>query len=207
MEERRSFLGPTVVVGASLHSFSSTLWACSRHRRTTGPVFGWLPWQPPPPRLLHVNKENIGVRADCLIVLSLILFFFFFFFLFLSFLFFFSLFFVYLFFFSFCYNFNPLILPGNDDGFFFFSRGIFLFSCIVVEVWSRSCWDSSRTGKRIVFSLMNETKEKKREKYAEWCDFFTWCVSSCVAMNTRVDLTWSTLRLKFKSEDFEFSYL
>lgn len=133
--------------------------------------------------------------------------FFFFFFLFLSFLFFFSLFFVYLFFFSFCYNFNPLILPGNDDGFFFFSRGIFLFSCIVVEVWSRSCWDSSRTGKRIVFSLMNETKEKKREKYAEWCDFFTWCVSSCVAMNTRVDLTWSTLRLKFKSEDFEFSYL
>lgn len=126
MEERRSFLGPTVVVGASLRSFSSTLWACSRHRRTTGPVFGWLPWQPPPPRLLHVNKENIGVRADCLIVLSLILFFFFLFpFSFVPF--FFSLFFVYLFFFSFCYNFNPLILPGNDDGFFFFTWNISLF--------------------------------------------------------------------------------
>lgn len=41
--------------------------------------------------------------------------------------FFFSLFFVYLFFFSFCYNFNPLILPGNDDGFFFFTWNISLF--------------------------------------------------------------------------------
>lgn len=55
-----------------------------------------------------------------------IVFFFSFSFFFRSF-FFFSLFFVYLFFFSFCYNFNPLILPGNDDAFFFFTWNISLF--------------------------------------------------------------------------------
>lgn len=162
MEERRSFLGPTVVVGASLRSFSSTLWACSRHRRTTGPVFGWLPWQPPPPRLLHVNKENIGVRADCLIVLSLILFFFFLFpFSFVPF--FFSLFFVYLFFFSFCYNFNPLILPGNDDGFFFFHVEYFSFR-VSSSRFGRGVVEIRRERGRELFFLWWTKRKKKREK-------------------------------------------
>lgn len=109
-----------------------------------------------------------------------IVFFFSFSFFFRSF-FFFSLFFVYLFFFSFCYNFNPLILPGNDDGFFFFHVEYFSFR-VSSSRFGREVVEIRRErGRELFFRLMNETKEKKREKYAEWCDFFTWCVSSCVA--------------------------
>lgn len=87
--------------------------------------------------------------------------------------FFFSLFFVYLFFFSFCYNFNPLILPGNDDGFFFFHVEYFSFR-VSSSRFGRGVVEIRRErGRELFFRLMNETKEKKREKYAEWCDFFT----------------------------------
>lgn len=154
-------------------SFSSTLWACSHHRRTTGPVFGWLPWQPPPPRLLHVNKENIGVRADCRSYFRWYIFFLFPFSFVLFLLFLFCFCFIYLF--SFSLLILILILSGNDDS---FSRGIFPFSCIVVEVWSRIV-EIRRERGREFFTMKNERKKDK--KVCRVVRFFTWCVSSCVA--------------------------
>jgi len=50
------------IVRGLLNSSVSSWSRDHRDHGDTGPLFGWFPWQPPPP-LLHVNKENIGVRA------------------------------------------------------------------------------------------------------------------------------------------------
>lgn len=144
-------------------SFSSTLWACSRHHRTTGPVFGWLPWQPPPPRLLHVNKENIGVRADCRSLIRFADVFFFF---------------SFSFFFSYIFHIINFNLNSVRKWWLSFSRGVFLFSRIVV-VWSRRVVEIRRiSGKRIFFffffcEMRNERKKDK--KLCRMGDFYVMC--------------------------------